>query len=162
MASRVSIKYKDPLNSAKEIELPFVTGVMSDLSGNNPGVEKDPLGEREFEDIIPKSFNGYMKKVKPGLAISVPNRIDADAGNELGVALKFETMDDFSPTRIAEQVPALNALLEARRNLDNLRRLMITKPATRDEIKRLLNDPELMKLMADKAEEEAGSLEGDS
>jgi type VI secretion system protein ImpB len=160
MASRVTIKYKSPDSAEPDIELPFVTGVLSDLSGNNPGAEKAPLEEREFEDVIPKSFDGYMKKVKPGLAISVPNKIDEDPeAGDLGVSLKFNSMNDFTPTRIAEQVPALRALLEARRNLDTLRRILITRPNAREEVRKLLGDTELMELMAEKAEADARKSE---
>ena len=160
MKSRVTITYKDPEGSNKEIELPFVLGVMSDLSGNAPAEPKAPLAKREFEKIEEVGVTKLMADVKPGLAVSVPNKLDEGSDGELGVELKFRSMDDFSPPRIAKQVPALNDLLEMRQNLQTLRRLMITKPGVRDQVAKLLEDPDLMKVLAEQADADAANKAG--
>lgn len=148
---RVQIQYEDPYDSEKMVELPFVMGVMSDLSGNNPGVEPEPADERSFSDVTKDTLDDYMAAMKPGMTFTVENKLEPDSGEKLGVALEFEKMDDMEPAAIARQVPALKKLLEAREQLANLQRYMSAKPKAQDHIKKLLNDPELMAALADRA-----------
>ncbi|WP_421701019.1 type VI secretion system contractile sheath small subunit [Aliiroseovarius sp.] len=151
---RVQIAYQDPYDSEKMVELPFVTGVMSDLSGNNPGVEKPEFSERSFVDVTKDTLDDYVESVKPGLSFMAENRLGGD--DKIGVNLQFNSMDDFEPAKIAAQVPALKKLLEARQQLANLQRYMASKPKAQDHIKKLLSDPELMAALADRADEDAG------
>lgn len=153
---RVHIAYKDPLDADKEVELPFVMGVMSDLSGNAPGKEKAPVDEREFEKVTNATLDSYMKeKVQPGLAVMVDNKLKDGDGSKLGVTLRFNSMEDFEPANIARQVPALNELLEARQQLADLLLYMTSKPKAQEQIKDLLNDPEKLKVLAEQAKAEA-------
>ncbi|ATG46829.1 type VI secretion system-associated protein [Celeribacter ethanolicus] len=153
---RVHIAYTDPIDSQKEVELPFVMGVMSDLSGNTPGVEKAPVDQREFEKVTNSTLDSYMqKKVKPGLSMMVENKLKDGEGQKLGVTLRFNSMDDFEPAQIAKQVPALNELLEARKQLADLLLYMTSKPKAQEQIKELLNDPERLKVLAAQAKAEA-------
>jgi type VI secretion system protein ImpB len=99
-------------------ELPFVVGVMGDFSGN-PTTPLKKLRDREFVQIDRDNFNDVMKRMTPGLNLKVKNTLAGD-GSEMGVQLKFESMDDFSPAKIAEQVPALKKLLETREQLKGL------------------------------------------
>lgn len=153
---RVQIQYQDPYDSEKMVELPFVMGVMSDLSGNNPGVEKEAMEERSFADVTKDTLDDYMASVQPGMTFMVGNKLDPESTDRMGVALRFEKMDDLEPAAIARQIPALRKLLEAREQLANLQRYMSAKPKAQDQIKKLLEDPELLAAMAAKiAQEEA-------
>ncbi len=153
---RVNISYADPYDSEKMVELPFVMGVMSDLSGNASKVEKPALAERNFTDVTAATLDDYMASVSPALSFAVDNKLDPDSGTKLGVNLEFSSMDDFGPAQVARQVPALAKLLEAREQLANLSRYMNGKSKAQDHLKALLEDPELMAALAEanKAEEE--------
>ena len=113
-APRVHITYEDPYNAERRIELPFVMGVMSDLSGNNSRVEKAEVGERKFLEFDMDNFEGRMAAIEPGVAFKTDNKLGDGEHEKLSVDLHFKKMDDFSPAAVARQVPALNALLDAR------------------------------------------------
>lgn len=152
---RVHIAYQDPIDAEKNVELPFVMGVMSDLSGNAPGKEKPAVEQREFEKVTSHTLDTYMQeKVQPGLAFMVDNKLDGGEG-KMGLNLRFNSMDDFEPAQIAKQVPALNELLEARQQLADLLLYMTSKPKAQEQIKELLNDPEKLKVLAAQAKAEA-------
>ena len=136
------------------VELPFVMGVMSDLSGNNPGVEKEAVEERSFSDVTKDTLDEYIEAVKPGMTFMVENKLDAEADQKMGVNLQFEKMDDLEPAAIARQVPALAKLLEAREQLANLQRYMSAKPKAQEQVQKLLNDPELLAAMADRVNQD--------
>ena len=133
------------------VELPFVMGVMSDLSGNSSSVEKPPVEEREFVDVTAATLDDYMESVSPGISFSAKNTLDPDSGDRLGVSLEFKNMDDFNPAKVARQVPALKKLLEAREHLANLQRYMNSKPKAQEQVKQLLNDPELLAALAERS-----------
>jgi type VI secretion system protein ImpB len=121
-APRVHITYDVETGGAIEMkELPFVMGVLADLSGQ-PSEPLPKLKERKFVEVTPDNFDDVLKSMKPHLAFKVDNLLseDADAG-QLGVDLRFESLDDFSPDKVAEQVPALRKLLELRTQLSDLR-----------------------------------------
>ena len=148
---RVHITYENPTNAEEKIELPFVMGVLADLSGNSPGVEKEEIGERKFLDIDMDNFDRRMEAIAPGASFRVPNKLGDSEGEQMGVSLHFKKMDDFSPANVARQVPALAKLLEARTQLSNLMRYMDGKVAAEAQLKKLLSDPELMKLLSERA-----------
>jgi len=121
-APRVHIKYDVETGGAIEMkELPFVMGVLGDFTGH-PAEPLAKLKERKFVEITPDNFDDALKSMKPHLQFSVDNVLsdEPDAG-KLGVDLKFESLDDFSPDRVAQQVGPLNKLLELRRSLADLR-----------------------------------------
>lgn len=149
---RVQIQYEDPYDSEKMVELPFVMGVMSDLSGNNPGVEKDAVEDRKFTDVTKDTLDEYMEAVMPGMTFMVENKLDPNSTDKMGVDLKFTKMEDLEPGKIARQVPALKKLLEAREQLANLQKYMAAKPKAQEHIKKLLSDPELLAAMAERAD----------
>lgn len=146
---RVHISYDDPYNAEKKIELPFVTGVMADLSGNTPGVEKAAIADREFLEFDIDNFDKRMAAIEPGLAFAVENKL-GDGSDKLAVNLRFKKMDDFNPTAVARQVEPVAKLLEAREQLKNLLSYMDGKVDAEDKLKKLLSDPELMKQLKDK------------
>jgi type VI secretion system protein ImpB len=146
---RVHITYEDPYDAEKLIELPFVMGVLADLSGNASQVAKPEMAERKFLDIDMDNFDKRMAAIEPALAMKVKNRL-GDGDEKLSVNMKFSKMDDFSPAAIARQVPATAKLLQAREQLANLLRYMDGKAAAEDSLKKLLSDPELMAAMKTK------------
>jgi type VI secretion system protein ImpB len=152
---RVQIAYEDPYDSQKMVELPFVMGVLTDLSGNASPIEKAPVNEREFTDVTGSTLDDYMASITPGLAFNVKNTLDPEAGGKIGVNLEFKSMSDFSPGAVAKQVPALAKLLEAREQLANLARYMSGKAKAQDHIKALLNDPDLMAALAERSKDES-------
>src|SRR5690606_14351113 len=117
---RVQISYEDPYNAEKQVELPFVMGVMADLSGNNSQVEKPSMKDRKFSTVDMDNFDSYMESVEPSVTFRTKNVLGEEPGEQIGVNLTFKKMDDFSPGAIARQVPAMKALLEAREQLANL------------------------------------------
>ena len=149
-APRVHITYEDPYNAERRVELPFVMGVMSDLSGNNSQVEKPEVGERKFLEFDMDNFESRMAAIEPGAAFKVENKLGDGSGEKLSVDLHFRKMDDFGPAAVARQVPAVAALLEARTQLSNLMRYMDGKVAAEDRIKELLKDPKLMAALRDR------------
>lgn len=155
---RVNISYEDPYNSEKMVELPFVLGVMSDLSGNASEVDKPDMEERDFVDVTASTLDDYMKSIAPGVSFNVENKL-GEGDDRMGVSLKFESMDDFNPAAVARQVPALKKLLEARQHLANLQRYMNSKPKAQDQIRKLLNDPELMAALAEREEKKSADGE---
>jgi type VI secretion system protein ImpB len=151
---RVHISYEDPSDAEKIVELPFVMGVMADLSGNASPVEKPSMADRKFSDVDMDNIDTYMASLKPTVSMKVPNKLGEDAGNErLGVNLTFNKIADFEPAAIVRQIPALRELLEAREQLANLQRYMDGKVAAEDKIKELLSNPELMRAMREKREQ---------
>src|SRR6266498_2024305 len=111
-APRVQIEYDVELYGAeKKIQLPFVMGVMADLSGN-PKEPLAPVADRKFLEISIDNFDERLKAMKPRAAFQVPNTLTGE-GN-LSVDLTFESMDDFSPAAVARKSEALNRLLQAR------------------------------------------------
>jgi type VI secretion system protein ImpB len=116
---RVHITYEVETEGAEILrELPFVVGIMGDFSGD-PTEPLRPLSERKFIQIDRDNFNEVMARMTPGLNIRVANKL-ADDGSEMVVALKFNSIDDFEPGRVADQVPALRALLDTRNKLRDL------------------------------------------
>jgi type VI secretion system protein ImpB len=130
---RVHIKYEVETGDAQvERELPFVVGVMGDFSGN-PTTPLRPLKDRKFVQIGKENFNEVMERIAPELNIKVKNTLAGD-DSLMAVQLKFKSMDDFEPGRVAEQVPALKKLLDTRNQLRDL----MTKVDRSDELEKLL------------------------
>lgn len=161
-APRVHIAYDDPYDAQKKIEIPFVTAVMADLSGNDSGVEKDDVGEREFLEFDMDNFDERMSRIEPGLAFSVDDKISGEEGQKMSVNLRFKKMADFEPTAIARQVEPVAKLLEAREALANLTRYMDGKVDAEDKLKQLLADPELMKSLKEKRDAANAAEGGDA
>jgi type VI secretion system protein ImpB len=116
---RVHITYDvDDRGAMKKIELPFVVGVLADLSGN----PKDPLAklvERDFVNLTPERFNTVMEGAAPRVVIQVDNKLAGD-GSKLGLELNFPSLDAFGPLGVAKQVEPLNELLNIRNRLTKL------------------------------------------
>jgi type VI secretion system protein ImpB len=154
-APRVQIEYDLELYGAqKKVQLPFVMGVLANLSGN-PAEPLPPPVDRKFLEISVDNFDDRLKAMKPRVTAQVPNTLTKE-GN-LNVELTFESMSDFSPAAVARQVPALAKLLEARTQLANLVTYMDGKSGAEDLIARLLSDKGLLQSLA--AAPKAGDAE---
>jgi type VI secretion system protein ImpB len=149
-APRVHISYEDPYDANRKIELPFVMGVMSDLSGNASQAEKPDMNDRGFLDFDMDNFDKRMAAIAPAVQFNAPNKLGDGSGDKLSVKLTFNKMADFEPAAVARQVPAMRKLLEAREQLKNLSRYMDGKVKAEDQLKKLLADPEMMAALKQK------------
>jgi type VI secretion system protein ImpB len=141
-APRVQIEYDVEVYGAeKKVQLPFVMGVMADLSGN-PAEPLAPVADRKALEVDVDNFDERLKAMKPRVAMQVPNTLTGE-GN-VNVDITFESMDDFSPAAVARKVGALNKLLEARNQLSNLVTYMDGKTGAEELISKAINDPTLM------------------
>ena len=145
-APRVQVEYDGELYGAeKKVTLPSVMGVLPDLSGN-PAEPLPKVAERDFVDIDADNFDERLKNMKPRVAFTVPNVILGE-GN-MAVDLTFESMDDFTPDKVAAKVEGLKQLLEAREQLSNLLSYMDGKSGAEELIAKLLADPTLLQALA--------------
>jgi type VI secretion system protein ImpB len=145
-APRVQIEYDVELYGAeKKVQLPFVMGVLADLSGK-PAEALPPVADRKMLEIDVDNFDDRLKSMKPRVAFQVPNTLTGE-GN-LNVELTFESMDDFSPAAVARKVDSLNKLLQARSHLSNLLTYMDGKSGAEELIANALKDPTLLQALA--------------
>jgi len=143
---RVQIEYDlEVYGAEKKINLPFVLGIMSDLSGN-PAEPPPPVADRKFLPIDVDNFDERLKAMKPRVAFQVPNVLTGQGS--LPVDITFESMDDFSPAAVARKVVALNRLLSARTQLANLLTYMDGKSSAEELIGKALRDPALLQALA--------------
>jgi type VI secretion system protein ImpB len=145
-APRVQIEYDVEVYGAqKVIQLPFVMGVLADLSGKSAD-EQPGMADRKFLEIDVDNFDDRMKSMKPRAAFSVPNTLTGE-GN-LMVDVTFDSMDDFSPAAVARKVEPLRKLLETRTQLANLLTYMDGKSGAEQLIAKALQDPALLQTLA--------------
>jgi type VI secretion system protein ImpB len=145
-APRVQIEYDvETYGSERKIELPFVMGVMADLSGKS-AEPLAPVGERKMLEIDIDNFDARLASMKPRVAFNIENTLTGQGS--LAVELTFESMDDFSPAAVARKVDALNRLLEARTQLSNLLTYMDGKTGAEELLTKVLAQPALMQALA--------------
>lgn len=145
-APRVQIEYDlEVYGAQKKVQLPFVMGVLADLSGK-PADPLAPVADRKFLEIDVDNFNDRLKSMKPRAAFRVPNTLTGEG--ELSVDITFESMDDFSPAAVASKVEPLKKLLDARTQLSNLLSYMDGKTGAEELIARAVNDPTLLQALA--------------
>ena len=145
-APRVQIEYDlEVYGAEKKVQLPFVLGVMSDLSGK-PAEALAPVVDRKFLAIDMDNFEDRLKAIKPRVAFQVPNTLTGE-GN-LSVDITFESMEDFSPAAVARKVEGLSKLLEARTQLANLLTYMDGKSGAEDLLAKVLGDNALLQTIA--------------
>ena len=131
---RVHIKYEVETEGAVvQKELPFVVGVMGDYSGNDPSKEAKPLRDRKFVQIDRDNFDNVMDSIGPGLSVKAENTLQGD-GSEMSVQLKFNSMEDFEPANIVQQIEPLRKLMETRNKLRDL----LTKVDRSEDLEGLL------------------------
>ena len=155
-APRVQIEYDVEVYGAeKKVQLPFVMGVMSDLSGKqDPDNPLPPVAERKYLEIDVDNFDERMKAMKPRARFQVPNTLTGE-GN-ISVDITFESMDDFSPAAIARKVDVLNTLLQARTQLSNLVTYMDGKTGAEELIAKAIADPALLEALVSSPNPDAG------
>lgn len=137
---RVQITYDVEIGDAQEMkELPFVMGVMSDLTGN-PEEPLPKLKERKFVEVDRDNFNDFLKKQKPHLAFKVDDKLSDDPDAQLAIDLKFKSMKDFEPEHVVKQIPVLNEMLEIRQRLKSLQSRVSSSDEVTDFLKDILGD----------------------
>ena len=157
-APRVHIEYDvETYGSMQKVELPFVMGVLSDLSGKSL-VEKKDLPKRDFVEFDMDNFDQRMEGIAPRAAFNVENTLSEDGG-KLGVDLTFKSMNDFNPGEIAKKVPALAKLLEARQELNDLLSYMDGKDGAQELLDKVLKDPALLSALSSAKQQGAGEAE---
>ena len=150
-APRVQITYDVEVGDSIEMkEIPFVVGVLGDLSGK-PDEPLPKLKDRKFVEIDRDNFNSVMEGMKPRLAFKVDNKL-TDDDTKMAVELRFKSMDDFHPERVAEQITPVRKLVEARRRLSDL----LNKLDGNDRLEELLQDVVASTDSLQKLGEEAG------
>ncbi len=148
---RVQITYDhETLGANRKVELPFVLGVMADLSGKG-NAELPALGDRNFREVRQETFDDFLKKSSPAVQFAVPNKLTGEG--RMAVELNFESMDDFSPAGVAKNVEPLRRLLDARSQLYSLLRYMDGKAGAEKLLNELLANPaKLKQLLEGRAE----------
>ncbi|MCA8293409.1 type VI secretion system contractile sheath small subunit [Burkholderia sp. AU30198] len=164
-APRVQIEYDvEVYGSEKKIELPFVMGVLADLSGKHPVEPLPAVSDRQFLEIDIDNFDERMKAIRPRVAFAVPNTLTGEG--QMMVDMTFESMEDFSPAAIADKVEPLRRLLQARTQLANLQTYMDGKSGAEALVTQLLQDPALLKSLAAaprlESQEEGAADSGDA
>ena len=145
-APRVQIEYDvEIFGSPKKVQLPFVMGVLSDLSGK-PEEALPSVADRKFIEFDNDNFDARMKAMKPRVQFNVPNTLSGEG--QMGVELTFENMEDFTPAAIAKKIEPLRKLLEARTQLASLITYMDGKVGAEALVERVLKDPDLLKSLA--------------
>ncbi len=158
-APRVQIEYDVELYGAeKKVQLPFVMGVMSDLSGKSD-VEQPAISDRKFLEIDVDNFDDRMKAIAPKVEFSVPNTLTGEGNLPIGIT--FEKMEDFSPEAIARKVEPLRKLLEAREELSNLVTYMDGKSGAEELLAKVMKDPDLMKSLKDQIPSDEEDAKGE-
>jgi len=153
---RVHITYEVETEGAVvQKELPFVVGVMGDFSGN-PTSKLKPMKDRKFVQIDRDNFDDAMARMTPGLNLKVENTLKGD-GSEMAVDLKFNSMDDFDPAKVVDQVEPLKKLKETRDKLRDLLTKVDRSEDLEEMLDRVLQDAdELKKLSSELGVEDSG------
>ncbi|HTR76746.1 MAG TPA: type VI secretion system contractile sheath small subunit [Gemmatimonadaceae bacterium] len=142
---RVNISYDVETGGAIETkELPFLMGVLADLSGK-PADALPRLKDRKFVEVTPDNFDTVLKSMKPRVAFTVDNKLQPGDGSKIGVDITFESLDDFAPDQVAQKVAPLRELLALRTKLADLRGNLQGNEKLDEILQTTLNDPEAMK-----------------
>jgi len=142
---RVNISYDVETGGAIEKkELPFVMGVLADLSGQ-PAEALPKLKERKFVEVTPDNFDTVLKSMKPRVQFAVDNKLAPESNTKLAVDLTFESLDDFSPEAVAKRVGPLKELLDLRTKLADLRGSLQGNEKLDEILQQTLNDTEAMR-----------------
>ena len=165
---RVQITYDVEIGNAIEMkELPFVLGIIADLSGHVNG-ERIPLKQRKFTEIDRDNFGSIMSSIKPYLSMTVLDKISND-GRKMKVSLSFNALEDFEPLSIVRQVDSLNALYHSRSLLKDLLTKLDGNEALEEMLRQIMNDPSQLNQLKDElglsssvSEEQPAIEEGDN
>ena len=158
---RVQITYDVQVGDAIELkEIPFVLGVLADLSGN-PTEELARLKDRKFVEVTPDNFDDVLASMKPHLAYSVENKLASDPdAPKLKVDLNFKSLEDFEPEKVARQIKPLEKLLELRTRLADLRGSLQTNQTLDDLLQEVINSSEKMQRLRTEVQAAEKAKEG--
>jgi type VI secretion system protein ImpB len=158
---RVQITYDVQVGDAIEIkEIPFVLGVLADLSGS-PTEELARLKDRKFVEVTPDNFDDVLASMKPHLAYSVENKLVSDPdAPKLKVDLNFRSLEDFEPEKVARQIKPLEKLLELRTRLADLRGSLQTNQTLDDLLQEVINSSEKMQRLRTEVQAPEKAKEG--
>jgi type VI secretion system protein ImpB len=156
-APRVQIEYDvETFGAQKKVNLPFVMGVMADLAGKSETDEaKKAVGDRKFLEIDVDNFDSRMGALKPKLSFQVDNTLTGEG--KVPVEIEFESMEDFTPAKVAAKVDALKKMMEARNQLSALLTYMDGKSGAEDLLAKVMANPDLLKSIADLPKNDAAS-----
>ena len=156
-APRVQIEYDvETFGAQKKVNLPFVMGVMADLAGKSETDEaKKAVGDRKFLEIDVDNFDNRMAALKPKLSFQVDNTLTGEG--KVPVEIEFESMEDFTPAKVAAKVDALKKMMEARNQLSALLTYMDGKSGAEDLLGKVMANPDLLKSIADLPKDAAAS-----
>lgn len=158
--TRVNLVYEVETGGAMvKRELPFIMGVMADLSGDGTDSLPD-IANRQFVEIKPDNFDKVLKGMKPKLTYTVDNKLEPDSQDKLGIELKFESFEDFTPERVAEQVDPLRKLLEKRRDLADLKGKLATNRKLSKALQEALGDEASKAQLKEELESMGGEDDG--
>jgi type VI secretion system protein ImpB len=155
---RVNISYEVETGGAIELkELPFVMGVLGDFTGQ-PEEPLAKLKDRKFVDVNPDNFDDVLKSMRPHLSFKVENKLsDEPEAGKIGIDLRFESLDDFSPERVAQQVKPLKEMLDLRTKLADLRGSLQGNDKLEEILQQTMGDEEKMKRLKAELGTEGGS-----
>jgi type VI secretion system protein ImpB len=147
-APRVQIEYDvETFGAQKKVNLPFIVGVMADLAGKSETAEaKKAVADRKFLEIDVDNFDSRMSALKPKLSFQADNALTGEG--TLPVTIEFESMDDFSPAKVAAKVDALKKMMDARNQLSALLTYMDGKTGAEDLLAKVMKNPDLLKSIA--------------
>jgi len=158
---RVHITYDVEIGDAIELkELPFVVGVLADLSGK-PDEALPRLRDRKFVDIDRDNFNDVLKGMKPRLAYKVENKLTNDE-SKMGVELRFNDLDDFEPEKVVNQVEPLRKLLEVRKQLSDLLAKTDGNDKLNERLQEIISNTELLQKIGQGTGSEAADSKEES
>jgi len=148
-APRVQIEYDvETFGAQKKVNIPFIVGVMADLAGKSESDEaKRPVADRKFMEIDVDNFDNRMKALKPKLSFQADNALTGEG--TMPVSLEFESMDDFTPAKVASKVDSLKQMMEARNQLSALLTYMDGKTGAEELLAKVIQNPELLKSIAE-------------
>lgn len=145
---RVQITYDVEIGNAIEMkELPFVMGIIADLSGH-PSDDRLPMKARKFVEVDNDNFGEIMSSIKPRLSLSVPDKM-ANDGRKIHVELEFQSMEELEPLSIVRQIEPLSALYDSRSLLKDLLTKLDGNDALEDMLRQIMNEPEKLKQLKD-------------
>jgi type VI secretion system protein ImpB len=147
-APRVQIEYDVELYGAqKKVNLPFVVGVMSDLAGKSDSEEAQKVvADRKFLEIDVDNFDNRMAALRPKVSFQVENTLTGEGS--MPVSIDFQSMEDFQPAKVASKVEPLQKLIDARQQLSSLLTYMDGKTGAEDLLAKVMQDPDLLKTIA--------------
>ncbi len=147
-APRVQIEYDvETFGAQKKVNIPFIVGVMADLAGKSETEEaKKSVADRKFLEIDVDNFDQRMKALKPKLTFQADNALTGEGS--MPISIEFESMDDFSPAKVAANVDSLKKMMEARNQLAALLTYMDGKTGAEDLLAKVMQNPDLLKSIA--------------